>query len=211
MAFVHGKNAQFGLRNAAGYWQDMTPYVTEVTLPGKAGTAETTVFGKGAKTFIGGLMEGQMTMKGFYDPTNTPTNAAGNGPDEVLAGLLGTQSSIGLTVVAQVTSQSNYGQFLLMPAGSTAAGGVALLGDCVITDYSLSNPVSNVVSFSATFALSGAPTLPLTYTAANQTAYATATYGLQVLRCVTADVFSSGWIVSSGGSATYAALLGTNK
>lgn len=203
MAFTHGKNAQFILRDATNTWRDMTSYVSEVTLPAKAGVAETTVFGRGAKTYIGGLLEGTMTMKGFFDPTSP------GGPDVVLAGLLGTQATKGLTVVAQVATQSNYGQFILFPSGSTAASGVGALGDVVITDYQVSAPVSGVVAFTATFQLSGAPTLPLTYTSASQTAYAAATYGLQVLRAPSADILSTGWIVSAGGVANLAALAGT--
>jgi hypothetical protein len=203
MAFTHGKNAQFLLRDVTNTWRDMTSYTSEVTLPSKAGTAETTVFGRGAKTYIGGLLEGTVTMKGFFDPTVT------SGPDVVLAGLLGSQPSKGLTVVAQVTSQSNYGQFILFPSGSAASSGIGILGDLVVTDYQISAPVSGVVAFNATFQLSGAPTLPLTYTTASQSAYAAATYGLQLLRAPSSDILSTGWIVTSGGVASYSALVGT--
>lgn len=203
MAFTHGKNAQFLLRDVTNTWRDMTSYVSEVTIPGKAGVAETTVFGRGAKTYIGGLLEGTVTMKGFFDPTAT------SGPDVVLAGLLGTQPNKGLTVVAQVTSQSNYGQFILFPSGAALSSGIGALGDLVITDYQISAPVSGVVAFNATFQLSGAPTLPLVYTTGSQTAYAAATYGLQVLRAPSSDILSTGWIVTSGGVASFSALVGT--
>jgi hypothetical protein len=210
MAFTHGKNAQFALRNAAGYWQDMTAYTSEVALPGKAGIAETTVFGRGAKTYIGGLLEGTLTMKGFFDPTVTATNAAGNGPDEVLAGLLGTQPVVGLTVVAAVTTQSNYGQFILCPSGSSS--GIALLGDLVITDYQISAPVSGVVAFNATFQLSGATTA----TATLNGGVTTGAYGLQVIRAANSVVFNAAWEITGGGgagvgAASYSALMGTNK
>ena len=201
MAFTHGKNAQFALRDATNTWRDMTSYVSEVTLPAKAGIAETTVFGKGAKTYIGGLLEGTMTMKGFFDPTAT------SGPDVVLASLLGTQPTTGMTVVAQVTTQSNYGQFLLCPSGSTAATGITALGDCVITDYSISAPVSGVVAFTASFQLSGATTATPTLNGGTTTG----AYGLQIIRALSSVVFVTGWITGAGGAASYSALMGTTK
>ena len=200
MAFTHGKNAVFALRDNTNIWRDMTPYVNEVTLPGKAGIAETTVFGLGAKTYIGGLLEGQMTMKGYFDPT------VPNGPDFVLAGLLGTQPNKGLTVVAQVTSQSNYGQFLLFPGGwSSSVTNIGALGDAVIVDYSISAPVNNVVSFSATFNLSGAT--PASDALNGGTT--TGAYGLQVIRGQVQYILSTGWIAAGGGAATYADLIGS--
>lgn len=199
MAFVHGKNAVFALRDASNTWRDMTPYTNEVTLPGKAGIAETTVFGLGAKTFIGGLLEGQLTMKGFFDSTAT------TGEDFVLAGLLGTQPTKGLTVVAQVETQSNYGQFILFPGGYGASTNIAAIGDAVITDYSLSAPVNNVVSFTATFNLSGAT--PASDSMNGGTT--TGAYGLQVIRAQTQYVLSADWITGSGGAASYADLIGS--
>jgi len=190
MAFVHGKNSVFFLRDAGNTWQDMTPYVSEVTLPGKAGVAETSVFGRGAKTYIGGLLEGQLTVKGFFDATAT------TGPDAILSGLLGTQPNKGLTSVAQVTTQSNYGQFILCPSGLVSTG-IAALGDVVLTDYSLTDPVSGVVSYTATFNLSGATAASSTMNSGTTTG----AYGLQVIRAVNSVVFSTGWITSSGGAA----------
>jgi hypothetical protein len=219
MAFVHGKRAQAFIRDVNNVWNDITPFLNEVTLPGKAGVAETTVFGRGAKTYIGGLLEGQVTMKGYFDPTSTSTSFTGvsnpQSPDQTLAALLGSQAGLnvgatsgkGLTVVAQVGVQSNYGQFILCPSGSST--GEALIMDLVMTDYSVTAPVTGVVAFTATFNLSGAPNLPLTYTSANQTAYAAATYGLQVIRAPVANVFSVGWIAASGGVASASALINT--
>jgi hypothetical protein len=196
MAFVHGKNSQFALRDASNNWRDMTSYVTEVTLPAKAGTAETTVFGKGAKTYIGGLLEGTMTVKGFFDATATV------GPDVVLSGLLGTQPNKGMTVVAQVTTQSNYGQFVLCPGGSTGSG-VTKLGDCVITDYNISDPVNNVVSFTANFELSGATTATATLNGGTTTG----AYGLQVITAANSVVFNTAWIAAGAGVGSFATLV----
>jgi hypothetical protein len=200
MAFTHGKNAVFAIRDVNNIWRDLTPYLSEVNLPGKAGQADTTVFGKGAKTYIGGLLEGQMTMKGFFDPTassGSPFWTAG--PDVILASLLGTQPSTGLTVVAQVTEQSNYGQFILFPSGSASSiANIGALGDVVITDYSITAPVNNVVGFSASFNLSGATAASLlTFASGSQTVYSANTYGLQVIRGRVSEILSAGWLNAS--------------
>lgn len=199
MAFTHGKNAQFALRDITNTWRDMSSYVSEVTAPGKAGIAETTVYGRGAKTYIGGLLEGTLTVKGFFDST------AVSGPDVVLAGLLGTQPSTGLTVVAQVTAQSNYGQMILFPSG--AASGVGLIADVVITDYQVNAPVSGVVAFNATFQLSGATTATATLNGGTTTG----AYGLQIIRAASTVILNTAWITGAGGAASYAALIGSTK
>lgn len=199
MAFYHGKVLQLALRDAGNTWRDFTSYSGEVTLPAKAGIAETTVFGRGAKTFIGGLLEGQVTLKGFYDDTAT------TGPDFVLASLLGTQPNKGLTVVAQVTSQSNYGQIIVSPGG--ALTGVTCVMDAVLTDYSISAPVNSVISWNASFQLSGATTASGTLNGGTTTG----AYGLQIIRAASSVVFNTAWIAGAGGSASYAALMGTTK
>ena len=199
MAFVHGKHSQVALRDASNTWRDMTSFVNEVTFPGKAGIAETTVFGRGAKTYIGGLLEGTFTMKGFFDPASV------SGPDQVLAGLLGTQPTTGMTVVAEVTAQSNYGQVILCPSGATLASGVAMIADVVVTDYQISDPVTGVVAFNATFQLSGAT--PASNSMNGGTT--TGAYGLQIIRAVNSVVFNTAWIAAAGGAASFAALMGT--
>ena len=223
MAFVHGKRANAFIRDVNNVWNDISPYLNEVAFPGKAGIAETTVFGRGAKTYIGGLLEGQLTMKGFFDPTSTATSFTGvSNPqpmDATMSGLLGSQAGLavgatsgkGLAVVAQVGVQSNYGQFILMPSGY--ATGDALIADVVMTDYSVTAPVTGVVAFTATFQLSGAPILPLTYDVSTGTTYATNTYGLQIIRSSVSNLFSStaGWISAGGGATTAAALITSTK
>lgn len=191
MAFTHGKNSIVGLRDIGNTWRDLSPFSGEVTIPGKAGTAETTVFGKGAKTFIGGLLEGQVTLKGYFDPTAT------TGPDAILSGLLGTQPTKGMTVVAQVTTQSNYGQFILFPSG--VAAGVGAIADVVLTDYNVSAPVTGVVSFTASFVLSGATTATATLNGGTTTG----AYGLQVIRASSTVILNTAWIAAAGGAASY--------
>ena len=217
MAFTHGKKANAFIRDVNNVWNDISPYLNEVAFPGKAGIAETTVFGRGAKTYIGGLLEGQLTMKGYFDPSSVATSFTGvsnpQSMDATMSGLLGSQAGLavgptsgkGLAVVAQVGAQSNYGQFIFMPSGY--ATGDALIADVVMTDYSVTAPVTGVVAFTATFQLSGAPILPLVYSTTSSTTYAANTYGLQIIRAPVADVFSANWLASGAGAASASALI----
>lgn len=199
---IHGKNSVFAVRDASNTWRDMTSYVNDVNLPAKATTADATVFGKGAKTFIGGLLEGQFSIKGFYDSTAT------SGPDAVFAALLGTQPTTGMTVVGAVTAQSNYGQFIYCPAGSaTTAGNMAKWWDGVLTDYTVSAPVGNTVSFTVTGQFSGATTATATMNGGTTTA----AYGLQVLNVANSVFFSTAFITGAAGASSFANLIGSTK
>jgi hypothetical protein len=212
-AFIHGKRAVLALRDAGNTWRDLTPFLTEAGFPGKAGIAETTVFGLGAKTFIGGLLEGQVTMKGFVDFVGNPDAVIPSTPgiDDVLAGLLGTQPDKGLTVVAQVSTQSNLGQILFLPGGeAVSTTNYGLIADLVITDYSTTAPVNNVVAITSTFNLSGAtPAEDLVHNSGFTSTGENPPYGLQIIRAATADIFDADWLAAGSGPTSYAELIGT--
>lgn len=124
MAFTHGKNSRFFVDQ-----YDLTSYFNDFTMAAKAGTAETTVYGRGAKTFIGGLKEGQISAKGFFDP-----GAAAN--DVALANALGRATNMAITDV---------------PSGTMTHGTRCIVAYAAETDYTITAPVSGVVavSFSA--------------------------------------------------------------
>lgn len=124
MAFTHGKNARLWIDQ----WE-LTSYFNEFTMAAKAGVADATVFGKGAKSYIGGLKEGTISAKGFYD-------AGASANDQELAQALGRQTNMNVS---------------LTPTGKTAAGTRGIIAYAAETDYSIMNPVDNVVavSFSA--------------------------------------------------------------
>lgn len=69
MAFTHGSKAKVRLDNAAGALQDITGFTTNVSLPRSIDTAETTVLGLTAKTYIVGLEDGTISLSGKFDPT----------------------------------------------------------------------------------------------------------------------------------------------
>lgn len=123
MAFYHGKNAKFWVDG----WE-MTNYFNDFQMMAKAGTAETTVFGKGAKTFIGGLKEGTITGKGYFDPTAT------SGPDAVLSAALGRNTNAVGTFVPSALSTGS------------VQGTPCVTFYAALTDYNVSAPVTGVVA-----------------------------------------------------------------
>lgn len=141
MAFVHGVNTSFQVTDSGAVNRDISAFVDGVDgLPGVGAVNEVTTFGVAgqAKVFIRGLNDFPFTIKGWFDPTAT------TGPDAVLSGLR----------TATTASTFIYG-----PQGTTA-GFVKYTGSCFLTDYKLSSPVANAVSYQASFQSTG----PLTRT-----------------------------------------------
>ena len=122
MAFVHGKNTRLWID---GY--ELSKYFQEYTMSAKAGVAETTVFGVGAKTYIGGLREGTLSGKGFFGAASSDV------VDAELSNALGNPGNMAITLV---------------PSGltSTAAGTRCVVAYAAETEYSVMAPVSGVVS-----------------------------------------------------------------
>jgi hypothetical protein len=120
MAFIHGKSAQV-LHGA----YDLTSYLNEATASQEVETAETTVFGNSAKTYIVGLKDGTVSASGMFD-------GAANAVDEVLAATVGSDSLAPVTVGYE---------------GLALGKRVSLLM-AKTTSYEVSSPVGDVVSVS---------------------------------------------------------------
>ena len=131
MAFVHGKGAVVNIDDSAGTPRDLSAYITSSDFEITAETAETTAYGKSAKTFIVGLKDGKVSFNGNWDVTAT------TGPDAVLSGLIG---------VGPLTVDWR-------PAGS-ASTNVKYTGEAICTSYKASAPVGGIVTFSASFQFS---------------------------------------------------------
>lgn len=131
MAFVHGKNSIFKIDNAGGgALTDISSYVDSVEgLPGEREFADTTSLGDGGHKNIPGLVNGQFTVGGSWDAT--------------LDGIMG------VLEVATATATFEYG-----PAGSTA-GNVKYTGECWVTNYTVSSPVADKVSWTASIQVDG--------------------------------------------------------
>ena len=120
MAFIHGKSAQV-LHGA----YDLTSFLNEATASQEVETAETTVFGNSAKTYIVGLKDGTVSASGMFD-------GAANAVDEVLAGTVGSDTLAPVTVGYE---------------GLALGKRVSLLM-AKTTSYEVSSPVGDVVSVS---------------------------------------------------------------
>ena len=132
MAFKHGKSAAFKVDNSGGTLTDISVYLNEVTHPRSIETGETTSFGNSAKTYVVGLTDSTISIKGTWDAT----------VDAHLAGVLGQDASL----------TYEYG-----PTG-TATGAVKYTGECYMTSFETTSPVADVVTFSAEFQVTGTVT-----------------------------------------------------
>jgi hypothetical protein len=129
--FVHGKSTNFQLDDTGGTSRDISNVLTSVDFPETIDTAETTAFGSSAKSYIVGLSDATISISGIWDAT----------VDGYLAG------------GAEPASRT----FIYGPAGSTA-GNVKYTGEAIVTSYSTSNPVGDVVTFSVDLQVTGAVT-----------------------------------------------------
>ena len=129
--FVHGKSTNFTLDDTAGSVRDLSNTLTSVDFPESIETAETTAFGSSAKSYIVGLSDATISLSGIWDATVDGYIAGG----------------------AEPASRS----FVYGPAGSTG-GNVKYTGEAIVTSYSISNPVGDVVTYSLDLQVTGVVT-----------------------------------------------------
>jgi len=129
--FVHGKSTDFALDDTGGTSRNLSNVLTSVDFPETIDTAETTAFGSTAKSYIVGLTDSTLSISGIWDATVDGYIAGG----------------------AEPASRS----FIYGPAGSTA-GNVKYTGEAIVTSYSISNPVGDVVTFSLDLQVTGSIT-----------------------------------------------------
>lgn len=130
--FRHGKSAVFKVDNAAGTLTDISNTLNTVSFPREAETLETTSFGSSDRTYIVGFKNGTISIDGSFDAT----------VDTHLAAILGQDATVSF----------EYG-----PEGSTATY-TKYTGECIMTSYETSAGVSDIVSFTASFQITGAVT-----------------------------------------------------
>jgi predicted secreted protein len=129
--FVHGKSTDFSLDDTAGTPRNLSDTITSVDFPETLDTAETTAFGSSAKSYIPGLTDATISISGIWDATVDGYIAGG----------------------AEPASRS----FVFGPAGSTG-GNVKYTGEAIVTSFSISNPVGDVVTYSLDLQVTGAIT-----------------------------------------------------
>jgi len=128
--FAHGKSTDFALDDTGGSSRNISDTLTDVSFPQTIDTAETTAFGSSNKSYIVGLKDTTISVSGIWDAT----------VDGYISG-------------TEPASRS----FIYGPAGSTS-GNVKYTGEAIMTNYSVSNPVGDVVTFSMDLQVTGAVT-----------------------------------------------------
>ncbi len=125
--FVHGKSTYFNLDDTGGTARDLSDTLTSVDFPETIDTAETTAFGATSKSFIVGLRDATISVSGLWDAT-------------VDGYIIGTEPATRTWIFG--------------PAGSTG-GNVKYTGEAILTSYSVSNPVGDVVTYSLDLQVTG--------------------------------------------------------
>jgi len=126
MAFAHGKDTKLTVAT-----KDISPYTKTSSYEMNADFHDTSGYGVTNKTKQGGLKDGKFTCSGTYD------NTALLGPRNVLHGLVGTS----VAVVRNVEG--------------TGAGKPNDAFTAVLVKYVETNPVDDMVTWSADFEISG--------------------------------------------------------
>lgn len=134
---ITGKDSYFGVEDSAGTtMRNLTPYLNSIDFNQENDTHDDTTMGAEGHTFRAGLTNGSITISGVWDKT------AVTGANTVLQSLVGLETTVGF----------EYG-----PEGNTA-GMVKKSGECVLSSYAESAPVADLVTFTASFQISGSVT-----------------------------------------------------
>ena len=126
--FVHGKSVNFSLDDTGGTSRDLSDVLNSVDFPEVTETADSTAFGSLSRSFIVGLETATLSLSGLWDAT----------VDGYLKG--GTEPA----------SRT----FIYGPAGSTS-GNIKYTGEAILTNYSQSSPVGDIVTFSVDLQCTG--------------------------------------------------------
>lgn len=131
---THGYNLYFAIEDSAGTTiRNVSANCNSVDFNRSADVHEDTTFGKRSKTKKGGLKDGQISIAGFWDKT------ALTGTETVFDSLVGVFEPV----------DWEYG-----PEGNTA-GMVKKSGKGVLSAYNISEPVGDLIAFTATVDISG--------------------------------------------------------
>ena len=136
MGFTHGSKAALKIgddETGTGTLQDISDALNESSTEQSVDTAETTAFGDTAKAYIAGLEDGTISFSGHF-------NASANKVHDVL-------KDIKRKIV----------DFEFLPEGDTS-GKVKLSGTAILTSYSVNATVSDKVSVSGSFQITGGVT-----------------------------------------------------
>ena len=137
MAFVHGKNGYIQLDNSAGTLTNISGISNEITYSQSIDTAETSVFGLSAKTYITGQNDATISLSGLYDATTA--GVIEGTIDALIAGTLAS-ATLDFGPEGNGTGKKKYSQ------------------EVIVTSYEIGVPVGDVVSLNVEFQRTGATT-----------------------------------------------------
>ncbi len=129
-SFSTGKSAVFKIDSHADVLTDISDTLNSVDFPETTDTAEVTAFGASSRSYIVSLESATISISGMYDKD---VDAAFKGGAEPASRNFEYQPT-------GVSSESKY------------------TGSCILTNYSLSSPVGDVVTYTADFQVTGAVT-----------------------------------------------------
>jgi hypothetical protein len=132
MAFRHGSKAVFRLDNNAGSLQDLSAYISSISMPFEMDTASIDVMGGTYKQSVTGLAGGSISLQGKFDPVL----------DAHMNGIL-----FGITGGASVSYQYD-------PQGATT-GLPRYSGEAWLTSYEATTDVGDAGSWSAQLQTTG--------------------------------------------------------
>jgi hypothetical protein len=138
MAFVHGKNAYIQIDNSAGTLTSLTSISNEVSYSQSIETAETSVFGTSAKTYITGQNDATISISGLFDATSA----------SVIEG----------TIDALIAGTNASASLVFGPEGN-GTGKKKISCETIVTSYEISASVGDVVSLSVELQRTGASTI----------------------------------------------------
>ena len=138
MAFVHGKNAFIQLDNSAGTLTTISSIANEITYSNSIDTAETSVFGNSAKTYITGQNDATISISGLFDATSAT----------VIEG----------TISALIAGTLASASLVFGPEGN-GTGKKSIACETIVTSYEIGAPVGDVVSLSVELQRTGATTI----------------------------------------------------
>jgi hypothetical protein len=128
MAFRQGRFTEITVSGVS-----LSAYCDSVDIDRSAELLETTTFTKTSKTFLPGLQDAKVSLKGKYDPT------ASTGPTVLLTSLIGASNST----------------FIQVYPGGAVAGQQVRNFNAFVTDFKESSAVGNVVAFEASLQVDG--------------------------------------------------------
>lgn len=129
MSKIHGRVSEIELDG-----NDLSSYSNSIEFSRSADSHDVTTFGNDAHVYAGGLTDGTVTIEGIYDDT------AGSGPAAVIEPLIGKSVTL-----------------VYRPEG-TGSGKPEHSVEVVVTDFTTSAPVADMVTWSVECQMSGSVT-----------------------------------------------------